>query len=158
VGYGPWRFVALKAPFGHAICACAACVGLTCLECWLLSRRGRRRWTVSEMSDVGERPAWNDAQAAKLVGATVLIGITRLDTARAEQEQMFGVIRSANAHDGFEVSLKGSRAGETYWLPPDLRNIHPAAPGEYRLRSTGEVVTNPDYTSTWTIHPPNHVR
>lgn len=113
---------------------------------------------MSEMRDVGEPPAWDDAKAAKLVGATVLIGITRLDAAGAEQEQMFGVIRSANGRDGFEVALKGTRAGETYWLPPDLRNIDPAAPGEYRLRSTGEVVTNPDYTTTWTIHPPNPVR
>lgn len=106
------------------------------------------------MSDVGELPAWNDAQAAKLVGATVLIGITRLDASGAEQEQMFGVVRSADARDGFEVLLEGARSGETYWLPPDLRNFVPAPPGEYRLRSTGEVVTDPDYTSTWTIQPP----
>ena len=108
------------------------------------------------MTDVGERPAWNDQQAAELVGARVLIGITRLRAYGSEQEQMFGVIRSANARGGFEVALDGSREGETYWLPPDLRNFIPAQAGEYRLRSTGEVVSNPDYTSSWTIQPPAH--
>ena len=106
------------------------------------------------MTDVGEQPLWNDRQAAKLVGATVLIGITRMRADGSEQEQMFGVIRSANAREGFEVALEGSRRGETYWLPPDLRNLHPAQAGDYRLRNSGEVVTNPDYTTTWTIHPP----
>jgi hypothetical protein len=106
------------------------------------------------MGEAGERPAWDDAEAAKLVGATVLIGITRLHASGAEQEQMFGVIKSANSREGFEVTLKGSRTSETYWLPPDLRNFFAAPPGEYHLRGTGEVVTNPDYTSTWTIQPP----
>lgn len=108
------------------------------------------------MNDVDQRPAWNEEQAAKLIGAKVLIGITRMRSEGSEQEQMFGVIKSANARDGFEVALDGSRKGQTYWLPPDLRNFSPAEPGEYRLRSTGETVTNPDYTSTWTIQPSAH--
>ena len=47
------------------------------------------------------------------------------------------------------IQLWGS--DETYTLPPDLRNYEPAAPGEYRLRSTGEVVADPDFISNWTI-------
>ena len=105
------------------------------------------------MRDVGERPAWDERQAASLVGATVLIGITRLRADGSEQEQMFGTIISANARRGFEIAPEGSREGEIYWLPPDHRNFFPAQPGEYRLRSTGEIVTDPTYTSTWTINP-----
>ena len=106
------------------------------------------------VADVDARPAWDDQQAEELVGATVLIGITRLQADGSDQEQMFGIVRSANARGGFEIALEGSRKGETYWLPPDLRNFFLAPPGEYRLRSTGEVITNPDFTSTWTIQPP----
>lgn len=106
--------------------------------------------------DVGERPAWDQTRAAKLVGATVLIGITRLSAAGAGREQMFGVIRSADARKGFEVVLGGSRSGQIYWIPPDLRNFSAARPGEYRLRSTGEVISDPDYISNWTIQPPTH--
>lgn len=108
------------------------------------------------MTDVDERPAWNDQQAAELVGARLLIGITRLHANGFEQEKMFGVIKSANASGGFEVTLEGLRTGETYWLSPALRNFIPAKTGEYRLRSTGEVVTNADYASSWTIQPPAH--
>ena len=104
--------------------------------------------------DRGERPNWNEGQAARLVGATILIGITRMLPHGPVQEQMFGVVRSADSKVGFEIALGGSRSGETYWLPPDLRNFHAAASGDYRLRSTGEIVTNPDFTCTWTIHPP----
>ena len=106
------------------------------------------------MDEQDERPSWDDEQAEELIGATVLIGITRLGDDGYEQEQMFGVIRSANPRNGFEVALAGSREGQTYWLPPDLRSFSLAAPGEYRLRSTGETVTNPDFTSTWTVGPP----
>jgi hypothetical protein len=44
--------------------------------------------------------------------------------------------------------------GEVYRLPPDLRPVTDAAPGEYRLRSTGEVIVDPDVTITWTITNP----
>jgi len=108
------------------------------------------------MNVVGAQPVWDERKAAELVGAKVLVGITRMRATGAEQEQMFGLIKSANVRDGFEVALEGSRAGETYWLPPDLRNFFPAQPGEYRLRSTGEMVTDPDYTATWKIEPPTH--
>jgi ketosteroid isomerase-like protein len=102
--------------------------------------------------DVGERPEWDEKKVARLVGRKVLVGITRPGPVAAAQEQMFGVIRSANSRDGFEVALSGSRSGETYWLPPDPSSFAPAAPGEYRLRSTGEIVVNPDFVSTWRLN------
>lgn len=108
------------------------------------------------MSDRGERPAWSDQDAAKLVGARILVGLTYLESTGPRQEQFFGVVRSADSAKGFEVVLEGSREGETYWLPPDLRSFCPAPAGEYRLRSTGEVVIDPDYTSTWNVTPPEH--
>ena len=110
-----------------------------------------------EMSDShDDRPAWHDDQAAELIGLTVLIGVTRVGPEGDLQEQMFGVVRSADSVKGFEVELMGSRLGEAYWLPPDLSNFFAAPPGEYRLRSTGEVVSDPDFTCSWTLYPPAH--
>ncbi|MBI4333489.1 MAG: hypothetical protein HY673_19665 [Chloroflexi bacterium] len=88
-----------------------------------------------------------------MMGKRVLIGVTYYDHEGKfiEQKQMHGKIRSADDRRGFEIQLEGSRKGETYWLPPDLRSFHEAKPGEYRERSTGETVTDPDFLSTWEI-------
>ena len=39
-------------------------------------------------------------------------------------------------------------------LPAFLQIIIYAPEGEYRLNSTGEVVADPDYLSTWSIYLP----
>lgn len=62
------------------------------------------------------------------------------------QEQMHGVIVRVSRYEGIVVQL-GS--GEEKKLPPDLALLQPASPGEYRLASTGEVLVNPDYLTTW---------
>jgi hypothetical protein len=100
------------------------------------------------------RPAWDQDAAEAMVGAVVLIGITRLHPDGNRQEQMHGVIVSVDSREGFEISLGGARVGETYWLPPDPSCFERARPGQYRLRSTGEVIVDPDYISDWTIEPP----
>ena len=45
--------------------------------------------------------------------------------------------------------------GENFALPPDLSSTKIAPAGVYRLCSTGEVVENPDYLTTWNINRPN---
>ena len=100
------------------------------------------------------RPEWSAEAAADLVGKRVLIGMTIVQGDEHYQEQMFGTITQAESERGFRVALEGARTGEDYWLPPDVQNFFPADPGEYRLRSTGEVVVDPDLTSTWTLHGP----
>ncbi len=98
-------------------------------------------------------PAWDADFANDLVGSTVLIGLTVMDRngRLSEERQLHGVVVSVDRKNGFEIKLAGARAGETYWLPPDLSSFKSADPGEYRLRSTGEVILDPDYLSTWTI-------
>lgn len=87
-----------------------------------------------------------------LVGKTIIIGITRLDSndELIEQIQMHGVISSATPK-GIVVKLS---TGEDYKLPSYYDSICIAPPGEYSFRATGEVVINPDYMTTWTIHEP----
>jgi hypothetical protein len=63
---------------------------------------------------------------------------------------------SVDPEAGIMLRLSGSRSGDVYTLPPDLRAFFPAPPGSYRLRETGEVVVDPDYTATWNITPPSH--
>jgi len=99
------------------------------------------------------RPPFDHALAAELLGKHVLVGITNLDHEEnlIEQSQYHGDVVVADEREGFRFKLRGTREGEFEWLPPDTRGFSPAPPGEYRLRSTGEVVVNPDYTTTWTL-------
>lgn len=108
------------------------------------------------MSFEDDRPGWDDGVADAMIGAVVLIGLTWRRPEGEEQTQLYGVIQTADPENGFEIILSGAHEGETYWLPPDLSSFQPAPRGEYRLRSTGEIVVDPDYISQWTIDPPAH--
>jgi hypothetical protein len=102
-------------------------------------------------------PEWDDEFAQAMVGATILIGLTilRQNGDLDRHVQMHGVISAAESDVGITVALAGEHQGENYTLPPDLRGFEPAAPGSYRLRSTGEVIEDPDYTTSWTITQPD---
>jgi hypothetical protein len=102
------------------------------------------------------KPLWDDEIAETMVGATILVGVTHLraDGSERDRQQMHGVIAEVT-RSGVTIRLEGQRAGETYSLPPDLNAFEPAAPGSYRLHSTGEVIEDPDYTTTWSITDPD---
>jgi hypothetical protein len=108
------------------------------------------------MSDPVEPPSWDEETAEALRSAYVLVGITTLDAngGLVSQHQIHGRVSVADPDRGVCIELEGHSAGESYWLPPDLRSFEPANPGEYRLRSTGEVVVDPDFVSSWTITKP----
>lgn len=88
-------------------------------------------------------------QTDDLIGKTLLVGLTFLDTDEAviEQYQTFGTIVSVSAAS-IVIERSDSRL---FSLPPDLDNLQPASAGEYRLKISGEVVVDPDFTSTWEI-------
>ena len=81
----------------------------------------------------------------------MLVGLTHLhaDGSVREQEQWYGVVIAYDPDEG--VTLRRANS-EIETLPPRLER---AEPGEYTLRSTGEVVSNPDFISTWTIDAPD---
>jgi len=85
-----------------------------------------------------------------LIGKTILIGLTyyTADDKFIEQKQYWGTVEESNKA-GIIVRLNN---GESLGLPPDLSSTRIAPPGEYRLRTTGEVVVNPDYLTTWNIN------
>lgn len=102
------------------------------------------------MEAQGPPPFWEE-KAEQMTGQRVLVGVTYLDESGEviEQVQFHGVIEAANLQQG--IGVRRHDSGEVQWLPPDLRPFHPAEPGEYRLRSTGEVVVDPDFLATWTV-------
>ena len=94
-----------------------------------------------------------------VVGKTILLGLTftKEDGTLVEQTQRHGIIEQYDPDTGLAVRLVGPGHpwdGELYWLPPDLNNVREAAPGAYRLRSTGETIVDPDFTSSWEIRSP----
>lgn len=101
------------------------------------------------------RPIWNDTVAKSLIGKTVLVGLTFESPGSAEHHQFYGKVTSAEERGGILVEMLGDRAGETYNLPPHLDAFRAAASGQYRLRSTGEVIEDPDYTAVWVITRPS---
>ena len=107
------------------------------------------------MSLVNDEPTvvWDEAVAFDLPGRLLLIGLTfhDADGTPGRQEQVWGRVTGVDRHAGIFLTLSGSRDGEPFSLPPDTRAIHAAPPGEYHLRSTSEVVVNPDYTVTFHV-------
>ena len=94
----------------------------------------------------------NNISFSDLVGKTILIGLTyySADHEFIEQKQHWGTVMESNETQ-ILVKLKD---GEIFWLPPDLSSTKVAPPGEYRLRSTGEIVVDPDYLTTWNVTRP----
>ena len=100
-------------------------------------------------------PEFTDEDAAGLVGRHMLVGLTYLDAADnvVERRQLHGRVLRASQQEGIVLQLE---SGDEFALPADLDAIRPADPGEYRLRGTGEVVSDPDFLATFTVTSPAH--
>lgn len=100
-------------------------------------------------------PEFDQELASMYVGKYILIGITYFDHFGKEIErlQMHGVVQTAST-EGITISLRGTRDGESWIMPPVLESIYPAKPGSYKLHLTGEVIEDPDLLSTWSVTKP----
>ncbi len=105
------------------------------------------------VDDIEFKAVWDEVVASDLSGKLILIGLTFKgpDGEPERLEQFFGRVTKAQKGVAIAFLLEGSRQGESFSLPPDTRSFRRAAPGEYRLRATGEVVSNPDYTVTFSV-------
>ncbi|MCL2354783.1 MAG: hypothetical protein FWC68_02685 [Oscillospiraceae bacterium] len=81
----------------------------------------------------------------------ILVGLTYQDKEGnvLERIQFHGDVVVASQEEGIAIEIEDTE--EIFVLPPDIRSIHIAEPGEYRLDSSGEVVVNPDLLTTWII-------
>ena len=91
-----------------------------------------------------------------LIGKHVLVGLMyeNADGSEGERQQFHGTVVSASAAAGIRLVLNGESEGQQYTLPPDLRAFSRAKPGKYRLRATGEVVSNPEFLASWRLSSP----
>lgn len=87
-----------------------------------------------------------------MIGKTLLAGVTFVD-ADGEMLRMMEVAGTVLSVDEV-VAVDQTGDDEPFTLPADPEAYEPAEPGHYRLRSTGQVVINPDYLTTWTVTSP----
>jgi hypothetical protein len=87
-----------------------------------------------------------------LIGRTIIVGMTYLDRngAVARRAQHFGRITSIA---DWNISIEREGQG-VFRIPYDIRALSVAAKGTYRLRETGEEITDPDLLSNWTVEAP----
>jgi hypothetical protein len=91
-------------------------------------------------------------EPTQLDGKRLLVGVTRERPAGdSTQEQFAGTARIEDRGEYCLVVIDCSD-GESREYPFDVRTLEMAPPGEYRLRSTGEIVTNPDFLMTWIVN------
>src|SRR3989442_5267351 len=95
------------------------------------------------------RPMFSRKAAENLIGRRIIVGITHEDYVHRPvgQDQYHGRIIRANLQEGIVIQTP---SGEEIRLPADLRSVVGARRGEYRFRSTGETVADPDLQTSWT--------
>lgn len=90
-------------------------------------------------------------ETKNLIDKILLIGITILNSSDEliAQIQVFGPIIEVNSNG---IIILRNQTQSKFSIPADFENISLANPGEYKLRSTGEIVIDPDFISSWTVH------
>jgi hypothetical protein len=113
----------------------------------------KQRGNESDRIDATEA-TYDAAQAQRLVGKYVLVGLTFLndDDELDEYRQVHGDVIRVDPQEGVVLRLRPS--GQEFWLPPYTSTFEEAELGGYELRSTGELIYNPDYLTHWTLKPP----
>jgi len=110
---------------------------------------------MTKQKEKGNR-FFSEEDAQSILGKTLLVGVTYKNNSEEiiEVEQFYGTIIRASEKEGIIIRL--GETGEERWVPPDLAAIETAIPGHYHLKSTGEVIINPDLLTTWIVHLPSN--
>ncbi|MBU1094823.1 MAG: hypothetical protein KKH01_10235 [Firmicutes bacterium] len=90
---------------------------------------------------------------SNIIGKMLLVGITRKNNEGKfiAYEQHHGKICYADEHKGITIR---NPQGKEFTIPPQLSNIHVAEPGIYEEETTGIIIENPDFISSWIINEP----
>ena len=110
-----------------------------------------REWELAHVINPGRIRRVIEMFGDEYIGRTLLLGVTYKGPGGElrRQEQLVGTIMVVDFDRGIVVSCEPD--GRNFVLPGDPCWLVPAAPGEYRLRSTGQVVEDPDYIAKLTI-------
>jgi hypothetical protein len=81
----------------------------------------------------------------------VLIGLTEMDANNepVRHFQAWGRIVNAVRGHSFLIELDGHWRGYFCSLPPDPKRFTVAPRGDYSLKTTGETLRDPDFTTVW---------
>ena len=96
---------------------------------------------------------WDNA-AERLVGTITVVEIQHHDAMGMflRHEHIWGQVTSADQKNGIRILVGGRTfAGKLMVLPAQLESFTKPASGVYRLRSTGEEVTDPHWFTTWMV-------
>ncbi|QUI22586.1 hypothetical protein HZI73_09855 [Vallitalea pronyensis] len=91
-----------------------------------------------------------DERFKALKNKSILVGLTYVhnDNSISHRVEFLGTIIDL---DNEGLVIKKDSDGDKFWLPPDNSAIQHAPKGEYTLQTTGEVISNPDFMTIWTI-------
>jgi hypothetical protein len=97
-----------------------------------------------------QQQGFTQEQIDALTGSKLLVGLTYLrpDGEVEGRVEFAGTVYEVGPD---VVSVRRHDTGEVFTLPPAPEAFQPAEPGDYRLRSTGEVIVNPDFICTMTV-------
>ena len=120
----------------------------------LVESKVSTEWELAHVIDPGRIRRVVERFGDEYVGRTLLLGVTYRGPGGElrRREQLVGTIMVVDFDRGIVVSCEPD--GQNFVLPGDPSWVVPASPGEYRLRSTGQVVTDPDYLAKLTIEQP----
>lgn len=88
---------------------------------------------------------------SNLKGKSIIVGITYVSSSGeiVDTLQFSGVLD--RLEDGMVFINVNNDEMDEFSLPPDEDSFEPAPEGIYTMRSTGQVVENPEIMSTWTV-------
>jgi len=108
---------------------------------------------MNKNSKVDNQQSIDTNRAKDFIGKLVLIGLTYIDRKGlvTGQKELYGKITAISQYK-ITVKLQGIHKDEIFNLPPDPLVLKKAQAGEYKLHTTGEVVTDPDLLVTYEIN------
>jgi hypothetical protein len=91
-------------------------------------------------------------EAKRFIGKSVLVGLTYMSSENEveKEEEFHGTIVRVNSKEGIVVKLSSSK--QERLLPPQVSRLEMMRPGNYKICSTGETVTDPDFSGVWVIY------
>ena len=94
-----------------------------------------------------------------LNGKLVIAGISFEESAgeASEQFQVYGRVSRVSPTEGV-ILRKADGSGEFVLPPFPLSAYRRAVAGDYHLQDSGKIVTDPDFTTSWTFAMPESMR